>query len=61
MNEYLTPQQVAKILQVHRRTVWNMIHDGRLKAVVISGEIRKSYRILRGELDRFVAKQYESD
>jgi excisionase family DNA binding protein len=58
MKEYLTSQQVAKILQISRRSVWNMIHDGRLKAVIISGDKRKSYRILRGELDRFVAKQY---
>ena len=58
-NEYLKPSEIARMLNVHSRTVINMIHDKRLRAITITGKTRKSYRILKGELDRFVAEEYE--
>ena len=58
-DKYLRPKEVAVILQVTQRTVINMIHDGKIRAVVISGKKRKSYRILSCELDRFTAIEYE--
>ncbi len=58
-DEYLKPSEVALKLKVCRRTVINMIHSGKLKALIISGKKQKNYRILSGELDRFVAEEYE--
>lgn len=58
-DEYLKPSEVARILNVCPRTVINMIRDGKLRAVTLSGKSRKSYRILSGELDRFTAEEYE--
>lgn len=58
-NEYLKPSEVAAILKVSAHTVLNMIRDGKLKAINISGKERKCYRILSGELDRFAAEEYE--
>lgn len=58
-DEYLKPSDVARILKVSPRTVINMIHAGKLKAITITGEERKCYRILSGELDRFVAEEYQ--
>jgi len=31
-NSLLTVQEVANLLRVHKNTIYNMIHDGRLKA-----------------------------
>jgi len=59
MDEYLKPSEVARILKVTTRTVNNMVRDGTLRAVTIRGKDRKSYRILSGELDRFVSEEYE--
>lgn len=59
MDNYLTPSEVAKGLKVHRRTVINMIQKGILKAVIVSGEKRKTYRIWEKELDRFMSENYE--
>ena len=57
-NEFLKPSDVALRLKVSTRTVVNMILKGKIKALEISGEKRKSYRILSGELDRFIASEY---
>tara|TARA_R110002126_G_scaffold51939_1_gene141841 strand:- start:16119 stop:16322 length:204 start_codon:yes stop_codon:yes gene_type:complete len=57
--EYYKPSEVAKILKVSPKTINNMINDGKLKALTISGNERKCYRILKGELDRFAAQEYE--
>lgn len=58
-DEFLKTSEVARILKVCDRTVINMIQNGTLRALTISGENRKSYRILSGELDRFIAREYE--
>ena len=57
--EFLKPSDVAMRLQVSTRTVINMISAGKIKALEITGDKRKSYRILSGELDRFIASEYE--
>ena len=58
-DEYLTPSEVARLLKVSSRTVINMIHSQKLKALEVAGKKRMSYRILLSELDRFIAKEYE--
>ena len=60
-NEFLKPSDVALRLKVSTRTVVNMILKGKIKALEISGEKRKSYRILSGELDRFIASEYQKN
>lgn len=58
-DEFLKIAEVAQQLRVTSKTVLNMIRDGRLKGVAISNGPRKHYRILKGELDRYVAEQYQ--
>ena len=58
-DEYLKPSEVAIILKISSRTVLKMINEGKLRALEISGKERKYYRILKGELDRFAASEYE--
>ena len=60
-DEFLRPSEVALRLKVSTRTVVNMILRGTIKALEISGEKRKSYRILSGELDRFIASEYQKN
>lgn len=36
MSDYLTPKQVAELLNVDRETVYRMIRDGRLPAVRVN-------------------------
>jgi excisionase family DNA binding protein len=44
--EYLTPQEVAKILKVHENTVWRWLKAGTLKGA----KIGDSWRVLRSDL-----------
>jgi len=50
MTEYLTPDEVADLLRVNRKTVYQAIRDGRLPALNVGG-IRPVFRISRGDLD----------
>lgn len=49
-NEFLTVEQIAKLLQVHWQTVLNYIKAGKLKAI----KLGKGYRIEKRELDIFI-------
>ena len=49
-NEFLTVEQVAKLLLVHWQTVLNYIKSGKLKAV----RLGKGYRIEKRQIDKFV-------
>ena len=57
--EFYKLSEVAKILRVTTKTILNMLRDGRLRGIPISNGTRKHYRILKKELDRYVAEQYE--
>ena len=46
----LTPEQVARILQVHVLTVYSYIRQGRLDAI----RLGRSYRIMPKDLTRFI-------
>lgn len=48
--EIYTPDEVAEILQVTRRTVYGWIKDGKLKAV----KVGRGWRVKREELDSFI-------
>lgn len=49
-NNLLTPEQVAKILQVHVLSVYSYIRRGRLDAV----RLGRSYRIIPNDLVSFI-------
>lgn len=49
-NEFLTVEQVAKLLQLHWQTVLNYIKKGRLNAV----KLGKGYRIPKEAVNKFV-------
>lgn len=46
----LTPEQVAKILQVHVLTVYSYIRRGKLDAI----RLGRSYRVISKDLERFI-------
>lgn len=56
MDEILTSEQVAKLLQVHPFTVLKFIKNGKLKA----SKIGRVYRIRRSEVERFLDSNLES-
>ena len=49
-NNLLTPEQVARILQVHVLTIYSYIRQGRLNAV----RLGRSYRIIPEDLTHFI-------
>lgn len=49
-NEFLTVEQVARVLQVHWQTILNYIKSRKLVAL----KLGKGYRISRIELERFI-------
>lgn len=59
MDKFYSPQQVAESLNVSSRTILNLIRDGKIKAVIVGGTKRITYRIYEKELDRFMAENYE--
>jgi len=53
MNESaLSLNEVAKILSIHRQTLWNLRKEGKIKAVMVS---KRRAVILRSELERYLA------
>lgn len=55
MDEILTAEQVAQILQVHPFTVLKFIKKGKLKA----SKLGRVYRIRRSDVDKFLDNQIE--
>lgn len=51
-NELLTRRQVQALLQVSKKTVLDLIHDGYLPAMIIAN----SYRIKKTDLIDFIEK-----
>jgi excisionase family DNA binding protein len=47
---FLTPEQVAEILQIHVLTVYNYIRRGKLSAI----RLGRSYRILPDDLKHLI-------
>lgn len=50
--ETYTPEEVAKMLKIHRNTVYELIKDNTLKAV----KIRRHYRIRKEDLEDFLSR-----
>ena len=60
MDDFYTPKQIAESLKVSSRTVINLIKSGKIKAVIVGGTKRNTYRVYEKELDRFMAENYEN-
>ncbi|HOZ55610.1 MAG TPA: helix-turn-helix domain-containing protein [bacterium] len=54
-NDLLTPEEVAKLLKVSKRTVYRWIDSGELKVARIG---RKTYRVFESDVKKFVSKFY---
>jgi excisionase family DNA binding protein len=50
VTKILTIEEVVDILKVTRRTVYNYVKDGKLKAV----KLGRVWRVTEEELDRFI-------
>jgi len=50
---YYTPQEVAEILKVHRRSITRWIREGRLTAV----RVGQQYRISKQDLEKFLEQR----
>ena len=52
--EYLTVEEVSKLLKVHWQTTLNYIRSGKLRAV----RLGKGYRIGQESLDKFINERH---
>jgi len=50
MEKYYTPEEVANLIKVSRKTIYNWIQEGRLKAV----KIGHFWRVSESELNRLL-------
>lgn len=55
MEKFYTPEEIASTLKVTRKTVYNWIQEGRLKAV----RAGHFWRIAESELNRFLKPENE--
>lgn len=53
MNQYLTPEQVAEMLQVNKYTIYKWIQSGKIPSIKI-GALR---RIDKNDLEKFLNEQ----
>lgn len=50
----LTPTQAAERLGVHRKTLYELIRNGRIVAVRITGAAKGSLRVFEGDLEAYL-------
>lgn len=53
MDEYLTTQEIAKLLKVHIITIRRYIHSGKLPALFFG----KEFRVKKLDLEKFLAEK----
>jgi len=56
MERYFTVNEIAKALQVHRRTIVNWIESGQLAAIKLAG--RRFWRVREKDLRRFLKAKW---
>ena len=56
MDEFLTTNQAAQALGLHRSTVLKLVEEGQLEAVVYRYATRPTIRIPRHAIERFRAR-----
>lgn len=54
-NQYLTPEEIAKVLRVHPKTVREWLREGTLKGLRLKG----LWRIPKIEFERFIKESME--
>lgn len=59
LDEFYTTKELGRILKVTPRTIINMIKSGKIRAVIVGGSKRTTFRIYKKELERFMAVNYE--
>lgn len=59
LDKFYTPQEIGDALQVSSRTIINLIKAGKMRAVIVGGIKRNTYRIYEKELSRFIAENYQ--
>lgn len=59
MDEYYSIQELAKIWKVSLGLVRREIKAGRLKYIRLGPGKKAVYRIYKGEIDRYMAEEYE--
>jgi acetyl-CoA synthetase len=55
-NEYLTPEEIAKILKIHAKTVRTWLKEGELKGIRLKGV----WRIPKSEFEAFLKRKETS-
>ena len=53
MEEYLTTQEIARLLKVHIITIRRYIHSGKLPALFFG----KEFRVRKSDLEKFLAQR----
>ena len=61
MDTWLTTQQVAQLLGIHRTSVLALIEEGRLTARVYRYGARPTIRITSSEVQRFIERWADPD
>jgi excisionase family DNA binding protein len=57
MSKLLKPSEVAEMLNIHKRTVYNWIRSGRVRAVKICSGKRVWLRIPEEEVKKIIGEQ----
>ena len=58
-SEFYTVNEVAKVLNLNPTTVRKEIKNNRLRSIRVGDTPKARYRILKKEIDRYVAEEYE--
>ena len=61
MDKFWKISDLAKLLEVNPRTIMRLISRGEIRAVNMGTDKRAAYRIYDGELQRFMAENYEKN
>lgn len=54
-NQYLTPEEIAKVLRVHPKTVREWLREGALKGLRLKG----LWRVPTTEFEKFISQSLE--
>jgi len=56
-DEWLTVQEITRLLKVHEESVRRWIRSGELPAILL-GSTKGGYRVRRGDYDRFLEEKF---
>ena len=59
LDNFFTPDEVAEMFKITRRSVIELIRCGKLRAIEVgTGHVRKTYRIYEKEVERYMSENY---